>query len=352
MPLKLVPPRAGKTPFWSIRGTHIGVYVDRSAKTPRKAVATRIKRDIEGAIERGEYSKTERRVNAPTFLSAAVAYMQAGGSRRGVAQLIEHFGEQPLPLAQADIDAAALAIKPGVTPATRNTYVYTPVSAIQRHALGDKAPKIRRPKGAKGRVVTDYLEPADAAAVIAAAEAVDAEFAELLRFLTYTGCRLGEALALHWPNVAIEERAARIRTSKNGDPRSIRIRADLCVSLAARRPANGEGRVFRFHQGGHLKHMLMRAKLAALGLPCPPRRPKGWKQPPNRLSWVNFHSFRHTYATWMRKYGGLDEIGLVATGNWRDPRSARRYAHAVPREEWDKVEALPAMTRGKSAELR
>jgi len=27
--------------------------------------------------------------------------------------------------------------------------------------------------------------------------------------------------------------------------------------------------------------------------------------------------------------GGLDEIGLVATGNWRDPRSARRYAHAV-----------------------
>jgi integrase len=68
------------------------------------------------------------------------------------------------------------------------------------------------------------------------------------------------------------------------------------------------------------------------------------------LSWVNFHTFRHTYATWMRRYGGLDEIGLVATGHWRDPRSARRYAHAISREEWSKVEMLPAIGRGKSVE--
>jgi hypothetical protein len=54
----------------------------------------------------------------------------------------------------------------------------------------------------------------------------------------------------------------------------------------------------------------------------------------------------------MRRYGGLDEIGLVATGNWRDPRSARRYAHAVSRDEWNKVEMLPAVSRGKSVEKR
>ncbi|MGB6997305.1 MAG: hypothetical protein WBD96_07080, partial [Pseudolabrys sp.] len=110
--------------------------------------------------------------------------------------------------------------------------------------------------------------------------------------------------------------------------------------------------VFKFRQGGHLKYLLVRAKLAALGLSCPVRRPTGWKQPTNRLHWANFHTFRHTYATWMRKFGGLDEIGLVATGNWRDPRSARRYAHAVPREEWNKVDSLPSVTRGKSVESR
>jgi hypothetical protein len=35
--------------------------------------------------------------------------------------------------------------------------------------------------------------------------------------------------------------------------------------------------------------------------------------------------------------------GLVATKNWRDERSAARYAHAVAREEWDRVERLPVV---------
>jgi len=45
---------------------------------------------------------------------------------------------------------------------------------------------------------------------------------------------------------------------------------------------------------------------------------------------------------------GTDVQGLVATGNWRDMRSAARYSHAVAREEWNRVDLLPAMgkTRG------
>ncbi|MGB8748283.1 MAG: tyrosine-type recombinase/integrase, partial [Pseudolabrys sp.] len=158
--------------------------------------------------------------------------------------------------------------------------------------------------------------------------------------------------SLHWSEISLEERLARIRETKNDDPRTIRLRSDLCAELAARQPSEPSERVFKFRQGGHLKYLLVRAKLAALGLSCPVRRPTGWKQPPNRLHWANFHTFRHTYATWMRKFGGLDEIGLVATGNWRDPRSARRYAHAVPREEWSKVDSLPSVSRGKSVESR
>jgi integrase len=106
--------------------------------------------------------------------------------------------------------------------------------------------------------------------------------------------------------------------------------------------------VFRFHQGGHLKHLLVRAKLAALGLPCPVRRPTGWRAPPYRLSWANFHTFRHTWATWMRRYGRVDLQGLVETGNWRDPRSAARYAHADAGEEWSRVEMLPALPAKKA----
>ena len=43
----------------------------------------------------------------------------------------------------------------------------------------------------------------------------------------------------------------------------------------------------------------------------------------------------------MRRYGGLDTKGLVATRNWRDERSASRYAHAVMSEEWSRVDRLP-----------
>ena len=48
---------------------------------------------------------------------------------------------------------------------------------------------------------------------------------------------------------------------------------------------------------------------------------------------------------WMRRYGGADLQGLAATKNWRDPRSAARYAHVVSRDEWDRVDDLPSLGR-------
>ena len=90
--------------------------------------------------------------------------------------------------------------------------------------------------------------------------------------------------------------------------------------------------------------------MAACGLPCPVRRPTGWKKPAFRLAFVTYHVFRHTWATWMRYYGGADLQGLAGTKNWRDFRSVARYAHVVPRDEWDRVDRLPTMgnIRGKA----
>ncbi len=350
--LKLVPPRAGKSPNWRIRGTYLKVYVDKSCGTDKRSVARARLAHLRGEIERGEYPPhgPEAQPNAPTFLTAAVAYLEAGRRSRYVARLIRHFGEKPLnEIDQAAIDTAAVALHPNATPATRNTCVYTPTSAILRHAGVDI--KLRRPKGAKGRIVTDFLTPVDAFAIIDAAERIDTELALLLKFLLYTGVRLGEALALTWDSVSLEERSARILRSKNEDPRELLLRDDLCEALRSHKKAHG--RVFRFHQGGWLKELLVRAKLAACGLSAPARPKKGQKRrlPSYRLAWVNFHSFRHTWASWMRRYGGADLQALVATGNWRDLRSASRYAHAVARDEWKRVESLPALgNRGKSVD--
>jgi integrase len=254
-------------------------------------------------------------------------------------------------MTQAQIDKAAVEMYPNVLPTTRNNCVYVPVSAIMHHALGDACPVIRRPKGSKGRIKTDFMWPADAFAIIEAADTIDAEFGLYLRLLIYTGIRKGEGLKLLAADVKPEERAAWLRHSKNEDPRMLKLQMDLVSPLFEHLKNHSGDRLFRFNDGGHFKHLLLRAKLAVCEKPCPKRRPTGWKPPEYRLAFVGFHTFRHTWATWMRRYGGADVQGLAETKNWRDPRSAARYAHVVAREEWDRVDSLPSMgnTRGKAA---
>jgi hypothetical protein len=55
--------------------------------------------------------------------------------------------------------------------------------------------------------------------------------------------------------------------------------------------------------------------------------------PGHELDWVSFHTFCHTWATWMRRYGGLDTRGLVGTGRWKSEKAAERYNHVVVTEE-------------------
>jgi integrase len=278
--------------------------------------------------------------------------MQDGGQRKYLAPIIKHFGETPLSeIGQEAIDEAATILYPRVTPATRSRQFYTPVSAVLHHALGDKCPLIKRPKGSKGKEKTDFMWPDDAFAIIEEADKIKPEFGLYLRLLIYTGIRKSEGLNLLTVDVRPEERAAWLRTSKNEDPRMLKLRNDIVAPLLEHLKDHAGERLFTFKDGGYFKHLLTRAKLAVLGLPCPKSRPTGWKPPPYRLAFVGFHTFRHTWATWMRRYGGADIQGLVETGNWRNQRSAQRYSHALAREEWDRVDSLPGMgnRRGKAA---
>jgi integrase len=352
MPLKLVYGRK-KTKAGNIyiRGTYLGVKVDESCRTDRGAVARARLKALERSIELGEHPPKEARIDReqrPTFLSAAVAYMESGRPRRYIAPLIKYFGETPIDdIDQASIDAAAAAICPNATPMTKTAYVYTPVSAII-HTAGSKL-IVKRPKGWQGRTVSDWLTSDDAFGIIEAADSFDPEFGTLLAFLLYTGPRIGAALNLMREDVRLEEGRAWARPQKGQPHMDVRLRKDLCERLGALLASHDRRRVFRWAYGAHLAHQLTRSKLIYLGLPVPRRRPIGWRESPNRLEWVTFHIWRHTWATWMRQ-AGTDLKGLVATGNWRSERSANRYAHAVARDEWDRVEKLPGM--GKKAGKR
>lgn len=277
-------------------------------------------------------------------MSASIDYMRNGGERKHVAFNIKHFGGTPLSaIDQAALDNAASTLLPMGAPDYRNRKVYTPVIAIMRNALGDKCPQFKRPKGAKGRERKEFMWPSDAFAVIGEADKIDPEFGLYLRLLLYTGIRKSEGLLTLASDTKPEERAAWLRTSKNEDPRMLKLREDIVGPLAEHLEGHTAERLFRFNDGGHFKHLLLRATMAVCGLECPKRRPTPWKKPKFRLAFVTFHTFRHTWSTWMRRYGGADIQGLVATGNWKDPRSAARYSHVVAREEWDKVESLPSM---------
>ena len=215
MPLR--PPRPGKTPNYEIRGTYLGVAVERSAGTPDKKIAQRQLREIMRAIEHGEFGQQAVVAPAePTFLIAAVAYLKAGGEGKYLGPILEMTGAHALrdlmldEIDQIKIDNAASALYPSATPQTLNRQFYTPVSAVLKR-VGVEA-RINRPKGWRGHKARSWLEPVQAFALLASAYALDPEFGLLCTILLYTGMRISEALRAKLRHLDLEDKK---RRSKN-----------------------------------------------------------------------------------------------------------------------------------------
>jgi len=375
MPLNLIPPRQGKTDYWYVRGTYIGIAVNRSTKTAERRVAKLVLKRWASEIERGEYRDQETTaeasaVNTPlvTFLAASAAYLKAGGSPAHLSPIIEMTGEHALrdvpidAISQTMLDNAAAALYPHATPQTRNRQFYTPVAAVLHRAGIEK--RFKRPIGWKGSKATSWLEPEQAFALFRAADAIDAEFGLFLRFLLYTGMRLSEALSVRLGQLDLKRQFLYVPKTKNSEPRAVYLPPALVQALRRQPPRpsrprasveqvlpNGSGgrsrvdagvpflkrpresRLFRFHAGGALRGLLSRAKAAA-GITLP-RRQGG------------FHVMCHSYGTWQRRYGGLDTYGLTRTGRWKDPASADRYSHTEVSSESRQAALFPVEPRSR-----
>lgn len=338
MPIKLIDPsEARRTPYFSGRGTHRGVYVDRSTKVSERREARKIIRGWEEQIERGEYGKPAEVVEAPkaetTFAGAAIAYMNAGGERRFLAPAIKELGERALSqLDQVEIDAAAIRAFPKGTAAYRNRNFYTPVSAVLKHVGDNRA--IKRPKGWRGKKHTTWLEPDQAFALFKAADTLDAEFGLFLRYLCYTGMRLGEALNVRLRHLRLDRQTIYLPETKNGEARPVYLPPRLVTALAnhpRKLDRDADAKLFRFGINGRTRNLLKLAKKAA-GISLPPRQ-------------GGFHMLCHTWGTWMTRYGKLDTYDLVETERWKDPASARRYAHTEPGSVARRADLLPVEKR-------
>lgn len=355
MALRLYPPRGPKNPYYIVRGSYWGVKgIYRSTGTAGlKEARAFLKKTIDN-IKSGAFPAPEASTN--TFSAAMTSYVNAGGDDRFLDPIHEMIGVLPLEkINQAKVDAVAVELYPNATPATRNRQVYTPVSAVLRHA-GIVA-GIRRPKGAQGTPRTAYLTEDEAFRFLDAAEALQPRFGALCVFYLYTGCRLSEALRLTWADVDLSRGHALIRETKNGEPRPVFLPEAVVASLAnlnslgvaggastspgtqarvksvqaSSTSLGANSRVFRFAKAGRL-YDLFREAAANAGLTIPPR--------------VAFHLFRHTWGVMMRRYAGLDTSGLVATGAWKSHDAARIYEHVEISVEAQKASMLPVRRRG------
>jgi integrase len=329
MPYRLIDPAPGRSPFYRVRGTEFGVYIDRSAQTGDRREAQKFLAARREDARRASVSGPLRAT--PTFASAALAYMQAGKERRFLPPLLEHFGETPLgDIDQAAIDAAAVALYPDASPATRNRQAYSPVSAVLRHA--GVAMVLRRPRGAQGTPRTAFLNKAEAFALLAAGAAQSPRFGALLTILLYTGVRLSEALRLEWSDVDLARATALLRETKNGRPLTVHL-PPVALSALANLP-DRTGRIFRLTKAGRLYTLWAEAEAAA-GLTLPPRSA--------------FHILRHSHATWRRLYTAADTTALTQTGLWRSRNAAAVYEHVDATAESRKSDLLPTPKKATRA---
>lgn len=342
--LKLIAPDA-RHPTWRIRGTYLGVRIDRSAGTRDRKAAERIRQAWQHDIEGGAVA----RPGETTFAAAALSYMQGGGERRHLPPVLSRIGTTLLAaIDQALIDQLAAELLPEASPATRNRQIYTPIIAVSRHA--GLALTIRRPRGARGQRRIAWLTPEQAFALIAAARnradrleaAIDEgprfsrgarakaatsgrRFTALLVWLLYTGCRLSEALRVRPQDIELDRSFAFCGMTKTGEPRAVHLPPVLVVELAS--IEWGRTRVFGISAKAGRLYARLEEIAAAAGIEIPDR--------------VAFHIFRHTWATWMRRYGGLDTAALVSTGAWGSREAAGIYEHVEAREEARKADLLP-----------
>lgn len=236
-----------------------------------------------------------------------------------------------------------------------------------RKALADVRPRLAvnpcdgvdRPQSPKPE--TRSFSPEELRSVLVAADkplpgdtVVDETFSALVYFLAHSGLRIGEALALTWADVDLDERLVHVRRSlshKAGEGlirtapktasgvRTIPLEGTVVDRLRKLRATNGTVPhktlpVFAAERGGPIRvSNLMRRRwhplLASL-----------------KLDQCGFHRLRHSFASLVLR-SGMD-IGTVSRflGHASISITTDTYAHAIPGREREAAAAIAAVVAG------
>lgn len=326
MPLKVC--KVPRSPYWYVRGTIGGVEIFQSTKKRAKAEAEAYRLALEVQLE-----EEERRFSSgqKTFSEAAEAYKRNGGEERFLDAIEKKIGTLYLDeINQGVCDRVSREMFPTQKLSYIRRAFYDPTLAVINYAAKIEwchRPAIDRPKPA--RVAPKWAEPWWF-------EAFWPHCSDQLRavttFLAYTGCRVTEAVDLVWERVSLDEGWAYIPETKNSEPRTVHLPKIVIDRLRVIKKDGGK--VFPWSSKDGVNTAIRRAVARTNKA-----REKDKLEPIQYLSSHKLGS--HTYATWMRRYGKLDQRGLVGTGRWKDIKSTMIYTHTVATEDARKSDLLP-----------
>jgi integrase len=313
-----------------LRGTVRGIRVFESAGTSDRALAEEARAAREAEVFRGAVHGF-----APAAVSwghAALSYLtherRAPSTILFVKRLIPVIGMKPCrEIDQVAIDLACRTLcRPGAKPVTRLRNVVAPARAVLMHAARRgwcDAPRFEIAKPSPAR--TDWLSPAEAEAMIAAAGDWKKHLRPLLVFLFCTGARLGEALTLQWDDVNLTHARAVLRDTKGGGDRQVDLTPRVVAELANLRHRKNE--VFRAF-GGKPYRPTDQSRTVGYG----GQIRKGWAsclKAAGIKRRLTPHHARHSWASWHYAVH-KDLLRLRHDGGWSQTAMAERYAHLTP----------------------
>jgi integrase len=328
-----------------------GKHVQKSTKQGNPNVARTIEGAYRTTLAKGEVGIFEREP-APTLKDFKRRFIEAIEVRSAAKPKTVEFYKQQFarlldcdPLAKARLDRIDESLIESfvqwriqtVAPATVNRALATLRRALrlaQEWRLIDRVPRVRLLPGERNRefVLTHDQETAYL-------EAATQPLADISLLILDTGLRVGEVVALEWPNVHTEPagkakfgyvhvRDGKSANSRRNVPLTVRARA----MLVRRRSGSVSFRVFTGSEGLPLlvssldhQHRPLRANL-------------------NLPGEFVLHSLRHTYGTRLGE-AGADAFTIMRLMGHSSVTVSQRYVHPTPEGLERAVERLEALNR-------
>lgn len=306
----------GSVPSRQPTGEIVKVRVERCLGTQSRTDALKRAADIERYF--WKLAHEPPKPPGPTFAQAALTYIETRQkSDRFITKLIEHFGDTPLnEITQEKAVEAASKLYPGWNGSSLNRAVWTPLSAILRMS-GIYYAGLQRPSGGQRGLnipPDEWFNP-----VLGNSPP---RLAALICFLTLTGRRVGEALALTEKDVNPDGTISISRT-KTGVPVVVRL-PNMCRDLLSGSMGlhTNSKRLFGYAS--------LQAASVALRRTCERAG----------IPYYSFHKLgRHAFASRLLRKGYSTKF-IAQAGGWQSMKSMSRYLHLEQSEVSAEVEAL------------